>query len=74
MYVQRSLLAHGLAFGALDEKSKAVYRSQERLVRGVIRKALLDGAFRNIFDSDESIATRLPLRQPRSNKGLEQAG
>ena len=62
MYTQRSLLAHGLAFGALDEESKAVYRSQERLVRRVIRKALLDGAFRDIFGSDENIATHLPLR------------
>jgi len=62
IYTQRSLVAHGLAFGALDEGSKAVYRSQERLVRGVIRKALLDDAFRDIFSSDENIATRLPLR------------
>jgi len=61
MYAQRSLLAHGLAYGSLDDASKAVYLDQERLVRGVIRKALLDSAFRNIFVSDANIAKHLPL-------------
>ena len=62
MYAQRSLLTHGLAFGTLDEEHKAVYRAQERLVRGILRKAFLDLSFRDIFGSDMSIATRLPLR------------
>lgn len=61
MYAQRSLLAHGLAYGSLDEASKELYRDQEHLVRGVIRKALLDSAFRNIFVSDANIARHLPL-------------
>jgi hypothetical protein len=64
MYEQRSLLAHGLAlaFGALDAARKTLYRTQERLVLGIIRKALLDSTFRNIFASDASVAARLPLR------------
>jgi hypothetical protein len=62
IYAQRSLLAHGLAYGGLDETSKALYRNQERLVRGVIRKALLDPTFRHIFQSDANIAKHLPLK------------
>lgn len=62
MYAQRSLLAHGLGFGSLDETSKALYRAQERLVRGIIRKALLDSTFWNIFVSDANVAAQLPLR------------
>lgn len=62
IYEQRSLLAHGLPFGALDEPRKALYRSQERLVRGIIRKAFLDTTFRDIFASDTNVATHLPLR------------
>lgn len=62
IYAQRSLLAHGLAFGSLDDASKALYRVQERLVRGIIRKALLDSTFRNIFVSDANVAGHLPLR------------
>jgi len=73
IYTQRSLVAHGLAFGALEPDSQALYRSLERLVRGAIRKALLDDSFRSILSSDENIATQFPLR-PRSNKRLEQPG
>ena len=62
IYAQRSLLAHGLAYGSLDDASKALYRVQERLVRGIIRKALLDSTFRSIFLSDANIAKHLPLR------------
>jgi hypothetical protein len=57
-YEQRSLLAHGIAFGvldaALDAARKNLYRTQERLVQGIIRKALLDSTFRDIFASDAS--------------------
>jgi len=62
IYARRSLLAHGLAFGGLDDASKALYRVQERLVRGIIRKALLDPAFQRIFLSDADLAKQLPLR------------
>lgn len=62
MYDQRSLLAHGLRFGNLDVTSKALYRAQECLVRGIIRKALLESTFWNIFVSDANIAAHLPLR------------
>ncbi|MGH2360049.1 MAG: hypothetical protein ACRDGM_05845 [bacterium] len=62
MYAQRSLLAHGLGFGSLDDASKVLYRVQECLVRGTIRKALLDSAFRNFFVSDANVAGHLPLR------------
>jgi len=62
MYAGRSLLAHGLAFGGLDDASKTLYRAQERLVRGIIRKALLDSTFRSIFLSDADVAKHLPLR------------
>ncbi len=62
IYEQRSLLAHGLAFGTLDELSKALYRAQERLVRGIIRKAVLEPAFCDIFVSDTKLAAHLPLR------------
>lgn len=62
MYEQRSLLSHGLALGALDPTRKALYRTQERLVHGIIRKALLDSTFRDIFTSDLKIAAHLPLQ------------
>lgn len=62
IYTLRSLLAHGLAFGSLDDTRKALYRVQEHLVRGIIRKALLDSTFRSIFMSDANIAKHLPLR------------
>lgn len=62
MYEERSLLTHGLAFVALDESRNALYRTQERLARGIIRKALLDPTFRAIFASDAALAAGLPLR------------
>ena len=62
MYEERSLLTHGLPFGKLDERRKGLYRSQERLLRGIIQKALLEPAFRDVFASDESVAAHLPLR------------
>lgn len=62
MYEQRSLLTHGLAFGTLDEPRKDLYRLQEKIARGIIRRALLDPDFRSIFASDASLATSLPLR------------
>jgi len=62
MYEQRSLLTHGLAFVDLSPALKSLYRSQERLVRGIIRKALLDATFRDIFASDANVAAHLPLR------------
>jgi len=59
---QRSLLTHGLTFGSLDETRKVLYQTQERLTRGLIRKALLEPAFRVIFASDSTLAVNLPLR------------
>ena len=62
MYERRSLLSHGLAYGNLDEQDKALYASQERLARGILRKILLDADFRDIFSSDMNLASRLSLR------------
>jgi hypothetical protein len=62
IYEQRSLLAHGLPFGNLDPRRKQLYRAQERLARGIIRKALLEPGFRVTFDSDLALATALPLQ------------
>ncbi len=46
----------------LDESRKALYRKQERLARGIIRKALVEPAFRAIFASDAALMAALPLR------------
>lgn len=62
MYEERSLLTHGLSFVALDEPRKALYRTQERLARGIIRKVLLEPKFRALFASDAALAAGLPLR------------
>ncbi len=62
MYEERSLLTHGLSFGALDEPRQELYRAQERLARGIIRKALLEPQFRALFASDATLAAGLPLR------------
>jgi hypothetical protein len=66
-YQQRSLLAHGLTFGGLGAADKILYRTHERLARGIIRKAILDSVFRATFSSDANLAANLPLRAvPRS--------
>lgn len=62
MYEQRSLLSHGLSFGELDPARKALYRTQERITRDIIRKALLEPGFRAIFATDGALAAALPLR------------
>jgi hypothetical protein len=61
-YEQRSLLAHGLTFGGLGAAEKTLYRTHERVARGIIRKAILDSTFRATFSSDAKLAANLPLR------------
>lgn len=63
MYEYRSLLSHGLGFPSLDAGHKSLYLAQDRLARGIIRKAFLDVQFRDIFTSDAKLAAGLPLRQ-----------
>jgi hypothetical protein len=62
MYDRRSTVIHGLAYGQLGESDRAVYSAQERLVGGIVRKALLEPDFRAIFASDETVRAHLPLR------------
>jgi hypothetical protein len=62
MYDRRSLLLHGLACGDLGERDRALYMAQEKLARGILRKIFLEPDFRDVFASDERIASRLPLR------------
>lgn len=62
MYAERSLLAHGQAFGSLDAARKNLYRRMEKLLRDIARKAICDSKFRAIFASDAALQTALPLR------------
>ena len=52
MYDERSALAHGQVFGTLDLTRKTLYRRMEALLRGILKKAILDPGFGAIFASD----------------------
>ncbi len=57
MYEKRSDLVHALALVAMDEPTKALYRKLEGLVRGILRKAILNPGFAALFATDQSVST-----------------
>jgi hypothetical protein len=62
MYGHRSGLVHGQTLGTLDPARRALYSRKEQLLRGILRKAILDPAFRALFTTDAAIQEGLPLR------------
>jgi hypothetical protein len=61
MYEKRSDLVHALALVAMDESTKALYRKLDGLVRGILRKAILNPVFAALFATDQSISTAFPV-------------
>jgi hypothetical protein len=61
IYEKRSDLVHALALVAMDEPTKALYRKSERLLRGILRKAIVDAGFANLFVTDKTVSAAFPV-------------
>jgi hypothetical protein len=57
----RSHLSHGGATGQLNPMEEEIYRKLEMLLRRVLKKAILDGAFASIFADDDRIRASWPI-------------
>ena len=54
-YSMRSHLVHGQLIGSLDENTWNLIVSLEEILRGILKKSILDSSFADIFDSDDLI-------------------
>ncbi len=61
MYRQRSALAHGQDFTGLTPEKRRLYCLQEDTVRAILRKAVLERQFAELFQSDVSVQAAFPL-------------
>jgi len=60
-YAMRSTLVHGQLLRELEEYNLKLYEEIEGLLRMVIKKAIFDSAFAEIFLSDEKIKEKWPI-------------
>jgi len=60
-YALRSTLVHGQLLRDLEEYKLELYEEIEGLLRTIIKKAILDSNFANIFESDNRIKERWPI-------------
>lgn len=60
-YAMRSTLVHGQLLRELEEYNLELYEEIEGLLRTVIKKAIFDSAFAEIFSSDEKIREKWPI-------------
>lgn len=60
-YALRSTLVHGQRLRDLEEYEVELYEEIEGILRGAIKKAILDYSFARIFESDDAIKERWPL-------------
>jgi len=60
-YNMRSKLVHGQLLRDLGEYKMGLYEKIEELLRLVIKKAILDNAFAEIFSSDDNIRAKWPI-------------
>ena len=61
MYRQRSALAHGQDFTGLTPEKRRLYCLQEDALRAILRKAVLERQFAELFQSDASVQAAFPL-------------
>jgi hypothetical protein len=61
IYDWRSHLAHGQTFGNIDLARQALYEKMETFMRNVLKKALLDRSFHDLFLTDATIPSVFPL-------------
>ncbi len=61
---RRSSLVHGARHGGLNDEDFRLYGRMEVIVQMVLRRGIEDLEFREIFDSANSIAARLPVPDP----------
>jgi hypothetical protein len=62
VYDRRSTLVHGQGFGQLNARNKDLYRTTESLLRGVLKKCVLEPTFADTFRSDDALRSAYPLR------------
>jgi hypothetical protein len=60
-YAMRSMLVHGQLLRDLEENKLELYQEIEELLRIVIKRAILDSTFAEIFSSDERIRNKWPI-------------
>ncbi len=61
IYTERSGLAHGQDFTGLSSHNKSLYSKLEEGVRVILKHAVLDASFRDIFSADAAVQRQLPL-------------
>jgi hypothetical protein len=62
IYGWRSHLAHGRIFGNIEPEQQRLYSEMESFARKVLKKAILDRVFHDIFATDQAIEAALPLQ------------
>lgn len=60
-YIMRSKLVHGQLIRDIEEYKLELYEALEEILRGVLKKAILDSSFADIFSSDDKIRNRWPI-------------
>jgi hypothetical protein len=60
-YAMRSMLVHSQLLRDLEENKLELYQEIEELLRIVIKRAILDSTFAEIFSSDERIRNKWPI-------------
>ena len=64
MWGMRSSLVHGAKHGGLDPTDFAIYGLMERVLRELLRRAIADASFREVFASAASIEAAFPVTRP----------
>lgn len=62
VYTMRSTLVHGQLLRDLGKYKFGLYEEVERLLRMILKKAILDSGFARIFESDNQIRERWPIK------------
>jgi hypothetical protein len=61
IYELRSSIIHGFIPAVADPRSRSLFELKQSLLRGILRKALLDRSFAAIFASDDNLQRALPI-------------
>jgi hypothetical protein len=57
----RSHLSHGGATGKLTPEEEEIYKKLEEILRGALKKAIVDDSFASVFADDSAIRSRWPI-------------
>jgi len=60
-YAMRSTLVHGQLLRDLEAYKLELYEALEEILRGVLKKAILDSSFADIFSSDDKVRNKWPI-------------